>query len=98
MCIICVSPTGVRQPNFTTIRTMFRNNPHGAGYMFARDGKVHISKGYMNIDSFLDAMPFWMASSMAVLIALMVLVSDFGMMSDMEYLGSLPLTLCGSKM
>ena len=56
MCIICVSPTGVRQPNYTTIRTMFRNNPHGAGYMFARDGKVHISKGYMNIDSFLDAM------------------------------------------
>ena len=35
---------------------MFRNNPHGAGYMFARDGKIHISKGYMNIDSFLDAM------------------------------------------
>ncbi len=56
MCIICVSPTGVRQPNYTTIRTMFRNNPHGAGYMFARDGKVHISKGYMDIDSFLDAM------------------------------------------
>lgn len=56
MCIICVSPAGVRQPNHTTIRTMFKNNPHGAGYMFARDGKVHISKGYMDIDSFLDAM------------------------------------------
>ncbi len=56
MCIICVSPAGVRQPNFTAIRTMFRNNPHGAGYMFARGGRVHISKGYMDIDSFLDAM------------------------------------------
>ena len=56
MCIICVSPAGVRQPSFKTICTMFRNNPHGAGYMFARDGKVHISKGYMDIDSFLEAM------------------------------------------
>lgn len=53
MCIICVSPAGVRQPSFKTIRTMFRNNPHGAGYMYARDGKVHIHKGYMNIDSFI---------------------------------------------
>ena len=39
-----------------------------------------------------------MASSMAALIAPMVLLSDFGMMRDMEYLGSEPLILCGSKM
>ncbi len=56
MCIICASPAGVRQPGFATIRTMFRNNPHGAGYMYARDGKVHISKGYMDINSFLGAL------------------------------------------
>ena len=55
MCIICVSPKRVRQPNITAIRNMFNRNPHGAGYMFARDGKVTISKGYMDIDSFLEA-------------------------------------------
>ena len=55
MCIICVSPRKVRQPSLATIRTMFQRNPHGAGYMVARDGAVHISKGYMNADSFIDA-------------------------------------------
>ena len=56
MCIICVSPAKVRQPSMKTIRTMFERNPHGAGYMYARDGKVHISKGYINIDDFLSAL------------------------------------------
>lgn len=55
MCIICVSPKGVRQPSTTAIRTMFFQNPHGAGYMFARDGKVTISKGYMFVDDFINA-------------------------------------------
>ena len=55
MCIICVSPAGVRQPTPTAIRTMFRRNPHGAGYMFARNGKVTISKGYMFVEDFLAA-------------------------------------------
>lgn len=58
MCIICVSPKGTRQPNITTIRTMFKRNPDGAGYMFARDGKVHISKGYMNVDEFIRALKY----------------------------------------
>ena len=35
---------------------MFEENPHGAGYMYARDGMVHISKGNMNIDDFLSAL------------------------------------------
>ena len=47
MCIICVSKSGVRQPDENTIRTMFRHNPHGAGYMVARDGRVIIHKGFM---------------------------------------------------
>ena len=55
MCIICVSPKRVRQPNVTTIRRMFRNNPDGAGYMVARDGKVTISKGFMNVDEYIEA-------------------------------------------
>ena len=55
MCIICVSPRKVRQPSLATIRIMFQRNPHGAGYMVARDGVVRISKGYMDVDSFIAA-------------------------------------------
>ena len=55
MCIICVSPKRVRQPNVTTIRRMFQNNPDGAGYMVARDGKVTISKGFMDVDEYIEA-------------------------------------------
>ena len=56
MCIICVSPRKVRQPSLATIKTMFLRNPHGAGYMFARDGIVHISKGYMDVESYIEAL------------------------------------------
>ena len=55
MCIICISPARRRQPSDNILRTMFYRNPDGAGYMYARDGKVHIHKGFMDIDSFLDA-------------------------------------------
>ena len=55
MCIICVSRSGVRQPGEATIRAMFLNNPHGAGYMFARGGRVIIHKGFMNPDDYLRA-------------------------------------------
>lgn len=55
MCIICVSPAGVKQPSVNTLRTMFYRNPHGAGYMVAREGKVIIHKGFMDFDSFLGA-------------------------------------------
>ena len=55
MCIICVSPARTRQPSISQIKMMFQSNPHGAGYMYARDGRVHIHKGFMDIDSFLSA-------------------------------------------
>ena len=55
MCIICISPKRVRQPGDAMIATMFRRNPHGAGYMYARDGKVIIHKGFMDLDAFLDS-------------------------------------------
>jgi len=53
MCIICISKKGIKQPDETTIITMFDRNPHGAGYMFARNGKVEIHKGFMDINEFL---------------------------------------------
>ena len=55
MCIICVSKSGICQPDESTIRTMFHRNPHGAGYMFARGGRVIIHKGFMNPDDYLRA-------------------------------------------
>ena len=55
MCIICVSPARTRQPSISQIKMMFQSNPHGAGYMYAREGSVHIHKGFMDIDSFLSA-------------------------------------------
>ena len=55
MCIICVSKSGVRQPGGTTIRAMFLRNPHGAGYMVARGGRVQIHKGFMDLGDYLRA-------------------------------------------
>jgi len=55
MCVICVSRLGVRQPTEEQLRNMFKNNPDGAGYMYARDGKVHIHKGFMTEEDFLRA-------------------------------------------
>lgn len=55
MCVICVSRKGFQQPDLDTLKTMFRNNPHGAGYMFARSGKVYIKKGFMKEHEFLKA-------------------------------------------
>lgn len=52
MCIIAVSPAGIRQPDTAALRHMFDNNPHGAGYMVARNGRVEISKGYMRWEDF----------------------------------------------
>ena len=55
MCIIAVSKKGVRQPSLDQLKTMYGNNPDGAGYMVARDGKVFIHKGFMTWDDFRKA-------------------------------------------
>jgi len=47
MCIICISPKGAPQPTHEQITTMFRRNPHGAGYMALRHGRIEIHKGFM---------------------------------------------------
>ena len=52
MCIIAVSKKGVKQPTLDQLRTMFDNNPDGAGYMVARKGKVSIHKGFMVWEDF----------------------------------------------
>ena len=55
MCVICASPKGTRQPSISEIKSMFWRNPDGAGYMYARDGKVFIHKGFMDLSDFLNA-------------------------------------------
>lgn len=50
MCIICVSSKGAPQPTTDQIKTMFARNPHGAGYMVAKDGHVEIHKGFIDLD------------------------------------------------
>lgn len=55
MCVIAVSKIGERQPTIAELRAMFKRNPHGAGYMLARDGHVEIHKGFMNFDDFARA-------------------------------------------
>lgn len=56
MCIICISKKGVRQPNTTELKTMFKNNPDGAGYMFLNsDNEVEIHKGFMTWEDFQEA-------------------------------------------
>lgn len=53
MCVICVSNKGVAQPTKEQIIQMFNKNPDGAGYMYARNGLVYISKGFLNLNDFL---------------------------------------------
>lgn len=55
MCVIAASKKGKRQPTFEEITAMFVNNPHGAGYMFARDGKITIHKGFMTLYEYMKA-------------------------------------------
>ena len=52
MCVICVSNKGIKQPTKETLKTMFQNNPHGAGYMVARNDGVEIHKGFMDFQEF----------------------------------------------
>lgn len=47
MCIICFKDSGNDMPSRETLRTCFQTNSDGAGFMFARNGAVHIAKGFM---------------------------------------------------
>lgn len=53
MCVIAAKPAGVKMPTREQMEVMWFNNPDGAGIMYARDGKVHIDKGYMKPSAFL---------------------------------------------
>lgn len=52
MCIVVCKPKNIELPKKCVLEECFRSNPDGAGYMFAKDGTVHIKKGFMTFDSF----------------------------------------------
>ncbi len=56
MCIIAIKPAGVKMPAVKTIENMWYNNDDGAGFMYAKDGNVHIEKGFMILKDFKDAL------------------------------------------
>lgn len=55
MCIIAAKPAGVAMPSEETIFQMWSSNRDGAGFMYAKKGKVHIEKGFMHYEDFHDA-------------------------------------------
>lgn len=52
MCIIVVKPAGHELPTWGVLEKCFKNNPDGAGFMYAKDGLVHIRKGFMSFSEF----------------------------------------------
>ena len=48
MCIIAIKPQGKKMFTADEIMTMYGNNPDGAGFMYADNGKVIVEKGYMD--------------------------------------------------
>lgn len=56
MCVICYKPQGVQFPSKTKIKTMFRNNPNGAGFMYSDGKQVYIRKGFMTLSEFNTAL------------------------------------------
>lgn len=56
MCIIAYKPAGAKFPSKSTIKTMFRNNPDGAGFMYTAPDGVHIVKGLMSVSAFMQAL------------------------------------------
>ena len=51
MCVIMAKPKGIDMPSDDTIHNMWVRNPDGAGFMYAKDGQVHIEKGFMKLDA-----------------------------------------------
>lgn len=56
MCIIVYKPKGIAMPSKETLKRCFNINNDGAGYMFIKDNKVHIDKGYSNFEAFYNSL------------------------------------------
>ena len=56
MCIIAYKPENKSMIDYDTLKTMFEHNSDGAGFMFTKNNKVHIQKGYMTFKAFYKAL------------------------------------------
>ena len=56
MCIICYKPKNKKMVKYETIKTMYENNPDGAGFMYTYNGTVYGEKGFMSFDEFYRAL------------------------------------------
>lgn len=56
MCIIVYKPSGKDLPSKETLRTCFKNNGDGAGFMWNNGTTVEIRKGFMGFTSFWKAL------------------------------------------
>lgn len=54
MCIIMAAKVNIEIPE-QNIQNSFKQNPDGAGYMFVRQGKVVVRRGYMDVSGLLRA-------------------------------------------
>jgi len=55
MCIIVFKPKKHAMPTSEFMANCFANNPHGAGIMFRDVADVHIRKGFMTLESLVEA-------------------------------------------
>lgn len=56
MCIIVAKEIGIEMPSMETLERCFQANPDGAGFMWADGKMVHIRKGFMEYEDFVDAL------------------------------------------
>lgn len=52
MCVIVYKNETAKMPSKKILKQCFNNNPDGAGFMYAKDGKVYIEKGFMTFAQF----------------------------------------------
>lgn len=55
MCIAIYKPKGAKIPYKKILKTCFKNNPDGAGYLQIKGDTCHIKKGFMTFKSFWKA-------------------------------------------
>lgn len=56
MCIIVYKPEEEVMPEEKVLRTCFRNNPDGSGFMYRNNDHIVIKKGFMKFDDFYSAL------------------------------------------
>lgn len=52
MCVIAYKSRGAHLSDYM-LGLMFENNPHGAGFMYAKDGRVYFEKGFFSVEALL---------------------------------------------